>query len=123
MTSRMQASVLLTEQERRLIEAFVDKVRARFDQQLVSMILFGSRARGEASPDSDMDIAVILIEVNADTRQVIRNLAVEVWLETGIYLSTRVWSQRHWVTMAELQTSLYLNIAREGLELFPATAA
>jgi predicted nucleotidyltransferase len=119
----MQASVLLTEQERRLIEAFVDKVRARFDQQLVSMILFGSRARGEASPDSDMDIAVILIEVNADTRQVIRNLAVEVWLETGIYLSTRVWSQRHWVTMAELQTSLYLNIAREGLELFPATAA
>jgi predicted nucleotidyltransferase len=40
------------------IQDFVDKVVAEFSPQRV--ILFGSYARGEATPDSDVDLLVIM---------------------------------------------------------------
>jgi uncharacterized protein len=39
-------------------EALLDAVVAHFDP--LQVILFGSRARGEASPDSDIDLLVVL---------------------------------------------------------------
>lgn len=124
MTSNPQLALAqLTDQEQRTAAAFVNKVRTRFDPQLISVVLFGSRARGEAKTDSDMDVVVVMTTVNTEIRQAIRHLAVEVWLESGIYLSTRVWSQEHWRNMAKLQTSLYQNISQEGIELFHATPA
>jgi predicted nucleotidyltransferase len=107
----------LTHKERQAAIAFIDKVRQRFDGQLVFAVLFGSRARGEAESDSDMDVLVVMASADLETREEIRHLAVEVWLEHGIYLSTRVWSQDHWRKLAELQTLLYQNIRRDGINL------
>lgn len=42
------------------IGRFRDAVRAAYGDRLARMVLFGSRARGEARPDSDYDIAVFL---------------------------------------------------------------
>jgi len=108
---------LLTDQERRSVTEFVERVRQQFDGQLVSAILFGSRARGEAQPDSDMDILVVMSSADPQVRRAIRDLAVEVWLEHGLYLSTRVWSQAHWRELEALQTLLYRNIRRDGINL------
>ena len=97
--------------------AFVDKVRQRFDGQLVSAMMFGSRARGDAEADSDMDMLVVMSSADPEIRKAIHHLAVEVWLEYGIYLSTLVWSQAHWHQVAQLQTLLYQNICRDGIDL------
>ena len=97
--------------------AFVDRVQQRFDGQLISAIMFGSRARGEAESDSDMDVLVVMSSADPEIRKVIHHLAVEVWLEYGIYLSTLVWSQAHWHKVAQLQTLLYQNICKDGINL------
>jgi predicted nucleotidyltransferase len=113
----------LTDRERQVAIEFVERVRQRFDGQLVSAVLFGSRARGEAEPDSDMDVLVVMSSADPEVRKEIRYLAVEVWLEHGIYLSTRVWSQAHWRKLEELQTLLYQNIRRDGINLFELSPA
>ena len=95
----------------------MDIVRQQFDGQVVSVLLFGSRARGEAQPDSDMDVVVLMSEASPETRKAIRYLAVEVWLEYGIYISTRVWSLAHWQKLEDMQTLLYRNIRRDGIDL------
>jgi predicted nucleotidyltransferase len=107
----------LTEREQKAASEFAAKVAQQFDGQVVSVMLFGSRARGEAKPDSDMDVAVVLTDVGLDERRAVRYLAVEVWLKYGIYLSTRVWSQAHWEKLAEMQTLLYRNVCRDGVEI------
>jgi hypothetical protein len=56
-------------------------------------------------------------------RKEIRYLAVELWLEHDIYLSTRVWSQAHWRKLGELQTLLYRNIRRDGINLLDPSPA
>jgi predicted nucleotidyltransferase len=107
----------LTEKERLVASRFVEKVSERFASQLISVVLFGSRARGQAAPDSDMDVLVVLSGADLKIRQEIRYLAVEVWLEHGIYLSTRVWSESHWHKVAESRTLLYQNVCRDGIDL------
>jgi len=107
----------LTDKERQVVADFVKRVRQHFDGQLLSAVLFGSRARGEAEANSDMDVLVVMSHAGPEIRKEIRYLAVEVWLEHGIYLSTRVWSRAHWRTLEQLQTSLYQNIRRDGINL------
>lgn len=44
-------------------ERYTDLLREAFDQQLVSVVLFGSVARGEARPDSDIDLLVVAADL------------------------------------------------------------
>ena len=112
----------ITEKEQQAAKDFLEKVRQRFDGQLLSAVLFGSRARGEAEPDSDMDILVVMASDDLKTREEIRYLAVEVLLDHDIYLSTRVWSEAHWHELARLQTELYRNICRDGIDILELAA-
>ena len=50
----------MTTEERAALEAFVAGVRAHYGARLVDIFVFGSRARGDATPDSDVDLAIIL---------------------------------------------------------------
>ncbi len=108
----------LTDKERRVATEFVDQVRKRFGDQVLSIVLFGSRARGEARADSDMDVLVVMPDASPNIRKEIRYLAVDVWLEHDIYLSTRIWSLDHWHKLEELQTLLYRNIRQDGISLW-----
>jgi len=110
----------LADKDRQVATEFVNRVRQRFDGQLLSAVLFGSRARGDAQPDSDMDMLLVMSSASPQTRREIRYIAVDVWLEHGIYISTRIWSRDHRHKLEQLPTLLYRNITREGIELLRA---
>jgi predicted nucleotidyltransferase len=42
------------------LERYVEILRREFGDRLVSVVLFGSRARGEARPESDIDLLVVV---------------------------------------------------------------
>jgi predicted nucleotidyltransferase len=96
----------------------INQLQHHLADQVISITLFGSRARGEASSESDMDMLIVLTEMTPETRRLVYDLAADIWLESGIFLSTLVWSQAQWREAARLQTSLYRNISQEGIELF-----
>ena len=52
------------------------------------MVVFGSRARGEASPDSDLDLFIEVSDLNAEIREQIQMAAWEVCLGNGVVIST-----------------------------------
>lgn len=58
------STVVVTPQE--IIKMTVERIVQQFDP--IRIILFGSHARGEARPDSDVDLLVVMQEV-ADKRQ------------------------------------------------------
>ncbi len=107
-------------QEQIVIKTFLHRIEAEMGDQLLAVYLFGSRARGDAQPDSDIDLAVLLKESTPEIRKAIHYLAADVWLENGLFISTRVWSQSHWQRHAEIQSRLYRNIQREGIDLLSA---
>jgi predicted nucleotidyltransferase len=110
----------LTDQELGAATCFVTALRRRFDGEIQAVTFFGSRARREAKPQSDIDVLVVLTAANAARVKEVRYLAADVWLKHGIYLSTRVRSQAHWRRLEELQTLLCENMRRDGIDLLEA---
>jgi uncharacterized protein len=65
------------------------RLERRFGERFVGLWLFGSRARGDHEPDSDVDVAVILdpeIASSAATKDAILDITYELMLERGHYI-------------------------------------
>jgi predicted nucleotidyltransferase len=57
---------------------------------LLNFVVYGSRARGDFSPDSDMDVYLEVPEITPELRRNISELAWEVGFENGIVITTFV---------------------------------
>lgn len=81
-------------------------------------ILFASEARGEACPDSDIDL---LILVDGDRMSLKQEEAItlslyELELKTGVVISPRIMLKKLWENRP-FKTPLYINIVNEGIVL------
>ena len=82
------------------------------------LVLFGSRARGDAQPDSDMDILVELDQpVDDRIRSLVSECAWEACLFKGILLTTIPVNRREWREGPESASLLAMAIRREGIEV------
>ena len=81
------------------------------------VILFGSRARGDARKDSDWDLLILTTgSVDIRMEQRFRHKLFELEIEYGQAISTRVYSKEDWVKKQSV-TPLYREIKKEGVAL------
>ena len=81
-------------------------------------ILYGSEARGDARPDSDFDVLVLL---EGDKRDLHRESEVsgalyEVELATGVLVSPMIMLRSQWENRP-FKTPFYINVMNEGVRL------
>jgi predicted nucleotidyltransferase len=69
------AEAALSDLERRALEAMVGALRERFGEDLVAIWLYGSRARGESHPESDVDVLVVFRDADWRRQHDVKNLA------------------------------------------------
>jgi predicted nucleotidyltransferase len=82
------------------------------------IILYGSRARGDASPDSDWDFLILLDgAVDTDRTDRIRHALYELEWDSGEILSSIVRNRTEWQTPLYQATSLYQAVQKEGVIL------
>jgi predicted nucleotidyltransferase len=80
------------------------------------VILYGSRARGDARPDSDWDILVLLPgPVDRERRSAVRRQVYRVERQVGEVLTTMVRSREDWDSDVQRVTPLHASIDREGV--------
>jgi len=109
----------LTENERQALETMVRRLRARYDDQVESVTLFGSKARGDAGPDSDIDVIVVLTNDDPHLRSNIRRLAARVSLEYDLLISMRAVGRSRWHELSHYRFPIYQAIQAEGIPLAP----
>ena len=81
------------------------------------VIIFGSRARGDAKRESDWDILILTdYPVSTDIEKNFRNKLFDLEIESGEVFSTFVYQKKDWNTRHKV-TPLYRNIKKEGVRL------
>ena len=82
------------------------------------VILYGSVARGEEKPDSDIDLLVLVPqEVTHKLERAIRDQVYEIELESDQIISVIVRQNTRWHSKPLNFTPLYRAIAREGIPI------
>jgi hypothetical protein len=94
---------------------FTANARSALGDRLARLVLYGSRARGDAAADSDVDLLAVVDGIDGDeARRILWRLAVEVELRMpDVLLAVVVMTAAEWE--AERDFSFPRAVRREGV--------
>jgi predicted nucleotidyltransferase len=88
----------------------------RKDHPDAQIVLYGSQARGQATPESDVDMLILLdSEVTSQERDAIHDRLYEIGLERDMVISAMIRSVPQWERPLSRATPLYQTIQDEGI--------
>ncbi len=127
MTDALHTLPGLGDVERRALRAYAEYTLSRYGDQVEALVLFGSHARGEAAPDSDIDLLVVLNrEYLPDKNDVylvgygnpvwedLTAHSLDILLEYDVYISPTLISLREYQQWSPLME----NVQGEGVSLW-----
>jgi len=120
---KAQSVVPLGRNERKAIQILIERLTQTFPDQILTTTLFGSKARGDASPESDIDILVIIQSEDWQVVRQIRQIGARVSLEQDVLFNMHVVDQAQWAKMKHAQSTYWRNVQRDGIELLPKAGA
>jgi predicted nucleotidyltransferase len=103
--------------EQAALQDFVARLLQQGDGRVVGVWLFGSKARGDFEPDSDLDLLIVLEEADGMARDRVHLLAARVSLEHDVLINTHLLSRAGWVRMARQHATLWQQVQRDGYPL------
>ena len=133
LTTGVQFLEGLPERVREALAAFQQALLEALPGQIRHIILYGSYARGEAAPDSDVDVMIVVAweeerlpdgfyrSMYGDPRwETIVDIACDVSLEHSIWVSPLVVGENRYV--AHQRWSFFKEVQREGIILWPSSS-
>jgi predicted nucleotidyltransferase len=92
------------------------ELQALYGDRLVKLILFGSHARGEATPDSDIDLLAVLKSPVSQVQEIsyMSEFSIKVLLDYDELVSIIPMSEDRFNVKG---VALLRNVQREGIEL------
>ena len=109
----------LTAREQAALAALVDRLRQRYGDDLLRVVLFGSKARGDFDAESDLDVLVVVRAKDYwSCWREITDLTTQLLLETGVNLSALVRDETRYQWWAVHHAPIYNSIQRDGVEVW-----
>lgn len=103
---------MLKTKEREILNRFKAEVEKVLGDRLARVVLFGSRSRGDAEPDSDFDLLVTVQRLQKTDRKRVFAIAADLSLKYGTVLAVLVLSAKDF--REDRYFYLYENIQKEG---------
>ncbi len=100
-----------------ILSKFAGDMRKLFQMDLLSILLYGSYARGDYYENSDIDVMILVKtseEEIPDYRDRVADCAFEYFLDYGVEISPIVKNERHFNEWADY-VPFYRNVKAEGV--------
>ena len=106
-----------------LVQQFRDELGLALGSNLEQIILYGSRARGDEEPDSDLGVLVVVQNSGRSERETIHRIAYQLMWDSEFQplISLNIIDREHYLLLREAGSSYLGNILREGKPLWPTS--
>lgn len=107
----------LTIKEKMIVKEFKKKIEEKFPGEIVDVLVFGSKSRGYATKESDIDILVTTLSDNWKNGDEIRKIGYELDEEIYYKFSIQVLSKSHINYLKQNNFQFFKNIERDGIAM------
>ncbi len=104
---------MMMPQDRLILEAFAGQLRKVLPA--AEVFAFGSRAKGSADPESDLDVCVVVPQLGHAEREAIRAVAWRVGFDSGVVIATVKYESRAFHQGPASASPLVQTILTEGV--------
>jgi predicted nucleotidyltransferase len=108
---------LLTSNDRTAVTEYIEHIREHFPDRILAVTLYGSKARGDADDESDIDLLVLVDVEDDEFRSELWAIASNVSLEYNVVVSPQVFGQERWDETRRIRMPLYRAIEADGVPL------
>jgi predicted nucleotidyltransferase len=107
----------LSAKEKSVLKQFKAGLEQALGGQLIELKLFGSKARGDGRPDSDVDVLVIVATDDWHIRDKVYDVATDMLLQVDICISPKVISKSRFVQLCKEGTSFIHNVSKDAISI------
>ncbi|MHB1406387.1 MAG: nucleotidyltransferase family protein [Desulfitobacteriaceae bacterium] len=99
------------------VKEFCLEVKLKLMTNVLDVRVFGSVARGTATPESDIDVLVLLESKHPNVRDIIAEIALEINLKYDVVISPVIMSKDHYSNSLFQETAFFRNLEQEGVSI------
>ena len=107
----------LTPEEQAWVDEYSRELRERFPDNIEGVVVFGSKARGDDRPDSDVDLLVVLREGDRQIKKEARLLGHRLSAAWDAVPSILVYTDSEWQERAKYGSPFYRAVMRDGVHV------
>ncbi len=105
----------LTEKEKLTLQKLKNDLRKRMGDDFIELKLFGSKARGDARVDSDIDVLVVVKSEDWHISDLVYEIVTDILIEKGVSISPKVISEKIFSVQTKEGIPFIKNVIREGV--------
>jgi len=110
----------LNETEEKAVKEFRDILLERFGENIKMIRLFGSKARGDYTTESDIDVLIYVKAGDFKLRSNISDITSKIFLKHEVLISPIIVNEKDFSELIRLQMKFIRNVEKEGVDIWKA---
>jgi len=109
----------MDERDKALILEFKRRLPSDLERHVKRLIVFGSRVRGEASEDSDLDVIALVDEKTSELEKKLDDVVYQIMWDHDFkpIISLKVFAESQFNDALDRGFSFYMHVEKEGISI------
>ncbi len=107
----------LTSDEKAWIDAYREALRKRYPGMVERLLIYGSKARGDAHADSDLDVLLVVKNEAAGLRREMRRVGHLLAATSDAVPSIMAYTQQEWANREESGSGFRKSVERDAVSV------